>query len=152
QRSVHDFTLEEYLEIVSAKSGSLFRLACRLGVVCADGDEQTYEQFSELGKLLGIAHQLDNDCHDLYHLIQVEFSAPTDSESALSQGKSDLLRGKKTLPIIFAAQRGYIIQDMDSLTSENKKVALRALHEGILSAWGVCLLYRERVREVLQKI
>jgi len=33
-----------------------------------------------------------------------------------------------------------------------QEVYLRVLNEGILAAWDICLLYRERARDCLQKI
>ena len=35
---------------------------------------------------------------------------------------------------------------------EQKEEYLRALNEGIITTWGICLLYRERARDRLQEI
>src|SRR6266436_8832910 len=83
-RPVEEFTREECIEIAAAKAGSIIRLACRLGALCAGADDVLCEQFSEFGELLGIAHQLDNDSHDLYYLLRGNTSslAPTETETS----------------------------------------------------------------------
>ena len=132
--------------MAAAKAGSLMSLACRLGALCAGADETLCEQFAEMGKLLGIAHQLDNDSHDLYYLLQGSLS------STVTSGKSDLERGKKTLPVVLAAQRENTLQQQALSADEEKQEYLKALHEGITITWGICLLYRERARDRLQEI
>ncbi len=153
QRPTRDFTREECIEIAAAKAGSIMRLACRLGALCAGADDVVCEQFSELGELLGIAHQLDNDSHDLYYLLQGGIStiASTEAETARNI-KTDLVRGKKTLPVVLAAQINGTLQNTSSSADEEKEEYLRALHEGILTTWGICVLYRERARDRLQEI
>jgi geranylgeranyl pyrophosphate synthase len=155
RRPVEEFTREECIEIAAAKAGSIIRLACRLGALCAGADEVLCEQFSEFGELLGIAHQLDNDSHDLYYLLQGNTSslALTETETSTGHVKSDLARGKKTLPIVLGAQMYNAALQQSSLqTDQEKEEYLRSLHEGIVTTWGICLLYRERARDRLQEI
>jgi geranylgeranyl diphosphate synthase type I len=154
QRSVEDFTREECIEIAAAKAGSIMRLACRLGALCAGANDLQCEQFSELGELLGISHQLDNDCHDLYHLLQGVNPSVTsiNAENTGASVKSDLIRGKKTLPVVLAAKAGDALPKIAKVSDEEKKENLHAFHEGIITTWGICLLYRERARERLQEI
>lgn len=155
QRPAQEFTREECIETAAAKAGSIMRLACRLGALCAGADEKLCERFSELGELLGIAHQLDNDSHDLYYLLQGNTSslAPMETETSTRQVKSDLARGKKTLPIVLAAQmHNAALQKSLQQADQEKEEYLRSLHEGIITAWGICLLYRERARDRLQEI
>jgi len=148
QRAVESFTYEECIEIAAGKAGSLMRLACRMGALCANAPDDIYAQFSELGELLGIAHQLDNDSHDLYYILQ-----HLQRKSFIGTVKTDLARQKKTLPIILAMQTEPALQNFSLVIDEEKrKQCLNALHEGIISTWGICLLYRERAREQLQKI
>ena len=132
--------------MAAAKAGSLMSLACRLGALCAGADETLCEQFAEMGKLLGIAHQLDNDSHDLYYLLQGATS------STATSGKSDLERGKKTLPVVLAAHSENSLQKQALSADEERQEHLKALHEGITTTWGICLLYRERARDRLQEI
>ncbi|SRR6266446_3366963 len=151
QRPAQSFTQEECIEIAAAKAGSIMRLACRLGALCAGADDVLCEQFSELGELLGIAHQLDNDSHDLYYLLQGDTSA-LGSAQAERNVKTDLVRGKKTLPVVLAANMPGILQSSSSPADEEKEGHLRALQQGVITTWGICLLYRERARDRLQEI
>src|SRR6266571_9082743 len=150
QRPLQEFTTEECIEITRAKAGSIMRLACRLGALCAGASDELCERFSELGELLGIAHQLDNDSHDLYYLLEGETFATMPAEA--TGVKSDLVRGKKTLPVVLAASKGYTLQRSLPLADEQKEEYLHALHESIITTWGICLLYRERARDRLQEI
>jgi len=152
QRSAQELTLEECIEIAASKAGALMRLACRLGALCAGADDVMCEHFSELGELLGIAHQLDNDAHDLYYLLQSETSAvpPTKAENITRSIKTDLVRQKKTLPVVLAARVNSSLQK--ATAPVDKEEHLRALHEGIITTWGICLLYRERAGDRLRMI
>jgi len=145
QRLALDMTEEECIEIATGKAGAIMRLACLMGALLADADETLCDLFSEMGELLGIAHQLDNDSHDLYYLLQGQCSTvETASVEQMPQSvKSDLAREKKTLPVVLAAKA-----KVDKGSEEYNA----ALHEGIITTWGISLLYRERARERLQKI
>ena len=157
RQPTRDFTQEDCIEIARGKAGSLMRLALLFGATCAEADEQTCEQLASLGDLLGIAHQLDNDAHDLYYLLQDtsahEASNVTglDTNVASSKNrKTDLMRGKKTLPIVLADYNEGTLQGNTEQADEQKQE--RALQAGIITTWGTYLLYRERAREQLQKI
>lgn len=146
QRPAESFTSEECIEIAASKAGSLMSLACRIGALCADANAEVLAQFSELGKLLGIAHQLDNDSHDLYHILQYQ-------QTGESWGtvKTDLVRQKKTLPVVLAAHT--TLQHAPSTTDEEKqRIFIDALHEGIIITWGISLLYHERAHDILRQI
>jgi geranylgeranyl pyrophosphate synthase len=153
-RPVQEFPDEESIEIARQKAGSLMRLAFLAGAICARADDEACKLFAELGELLGVAAQLDNDCHDLYSLLQDEnIALSTEMKSVPKSVKTDLIRGKKTLPIVLAAKSGVANQNVLSLHYGEKDQAYKqALQEGILTAWGICLLYRERARGCLQKI
>lgn len=154
QRSVQEYNQEICLEIAAAKAGALMRMVCLLGALCAGADAHLCALCAKLGELLGIAHQLDNDCHDI--------SAILHSTSPLSSSpvKTDIQRGKKTLPLVLAATTNIQtthgkdqLQEQAPSTDDNKQEdERRALREGILTTWGICLLYRERARDCLLEI
>jgi geranylgeranyl pyrophosphate synthase len=151
QQSLHEFTtgeslelvIEKCLEIARGKAGSIMRLACRLGAMGAGAEKELLEQFSLLGEQLGIAHQLHNDCHDLYDLL-----SSSGAQEDTTQEKSDMARGKKTLPIVLA----HTLQESPTGTDIENYEDVHALQRGILAAWGIRLLYRERVRSCLELI
>ncbi len=147
---------EECLEIAAEKAGTLLSLACRLSAMCAGAGETQVDQCAELGRLLGIAAQLDNDAHGLSLLL-----LPLNH---VAGGKSDLVRGKKTLPVVLAAHSLRTTQALDAVTidtalhrlhslpADEKTIYVRALREGILATWGIALLYRERARDCLRTL
>jgi len=144
---------EDCLAIAAAKAGSLLGLACHMAALCAGVQEAQVERCTRLGQLLGIAAQLDNDAHDLSRLLE-----------GASGCKSDLRRGKKTLPVVLAVHAlcathpqeveeiEQVLQHFPALAAEKRQVYLAALREGILTTWGFVLLYRERARELYQTI
>lgn len=154
QRLPKDLTQEECMEIAAGKAGSIMRLVCRLGALCAGADDTLCDQFSEVGELLGVAHQLDNDSHDLYYLLQDESSTILSEEvvNMRKSGKTDLVRGKKTLPVVLAAKTSTPLQKTEENADVENRQYLQALQEGIITTWGICLLYRERARDRLQEI
>lgn len=151
-RAVGDMTQEECIEVATGKAGSLMSLACHIGAVCAHADNTICELFSELGLLLGIAHQLDNDSHDLYYLLQFTPSAilTVEKDMEARSMKTDLLRQKKTLPVVLAAKALHM--SSLALTEVDKEEYRQALHEGIIATWGIALLYRERAYDCLKQI
>jgi len=151
RRLPQELTVQECLEIASQKAGSLMCMACSLAAIAAGADEATIEQWAELGRVLGIAHQLDNDAHDLYDLLRDHFSPLEGMAASRVSTKSDLRRGKISLPIVLAARRASIpwpVQDVEHLDQG----ALDALYEGIVVTWGICLLHHEQVRDHLRAI
>ena len=148
QRPAESFTSEECIEIAEGKAGTLLSLACRIGALYANSSSELLTQFGELGRLLGIASQLDNDSHDLYHILQYQQTSET-----ASHVKTDITRRKKTLPIVLATHAMSALQEASFATDEEKQKALvKFLHEGIITTWGISLLYRERARDQLQQI
>lgn len=164
QRPARDLTREECVEIAAGKAGAIMSLACSLGAVCAGAKKREREQFAQMGTLLGIAHQLDNDAHDLYYLLQREIPQEAAFTSPDISAKTDLIRGKKTLPVVLAAlsiaeKQGFddarlesALKNLSELSDRDKEVYQHALHEGIIATWGISLLYRERAHERLQEI
>jgi geranylgeranyl pyrophosphate synthase len=165
-RPAHEFTREECIEIAATKSGALLRLACLMGAQCAGASDELCAKYAEFGELLGIAAQLDNDCNDLYYLLYSQGWALSSEKIVRTSRviKSDLVRGKKTLPIVLAAAEiaktqgasmanmQNALQQAATLSDTDKEAYMRAFREGIITAWGICLLYRERASERLQEL
>ncbi len=90
----HDWHLgkEEYLKIITSKTGALISATCASGAVVAAADHETVERLRKFGLNLGIAFQLIDDVLDY-----------TGSEDVVGKpvGK-DLREGKITLPLIYA--------------------------------------------------
>lgn len=87
---------EQYLDIIAAKTASLFAAAARIGAVVGERPKTEEEALDSFGRNLGIAFQLVDDALD--------YSA---QENTLGKSIGDDFReGKVTLPIILAYRRG----------------------------------------------
>jgi len=86
----------EYLDVVIAKTGSLFSFACQAGADTAGGSPEMQQALAAFGESFGIAFQLADDVLDL---------VGTDGRSGKSEGR-DLAEGKWTLPLILTHELG----------------------------------------------
>ena len=87
---------EAYLEVITAKTASLFAAACQVSAVVGERPEAEELAVQSYGKNLGIAFQLVDDALD--------YSA---AQEALGKAVGDDFReGKLTLPVILAYRRG----------------------------------------------
>lgn len=87
-----DTTMDQYLEVISAKTAALFAAACEIGPVLGGSDVNAARAMAEYGLNLGIAFQIADDALDY-------------TGDAASMGKNagdDFAEGKITAPILFA--------------------------------------------------
>ena len=85
-----ELTLEQYLNIISMKTGALFAVSCELGAALNAMPPQVVQMLKEYGENLGIAYQVYDDCVDLFG-------------QERTFGKSlgtDVKKGKLTLPYL----------------------------------------------------
>ncbi|MAG20875.1 MAG: polyprenyl synthetase family protein [Candidatus Marinimicrobia bacterium] len=59
-------SLDEYLNMVKLKTGTLLSLCCRMGAILGDGNEQSGSNLAEFGILLGQAFQIQDDVLEIY--------------------------------------------------------------------------------------
>lgn len=140
RQDVTTVTYEQCIEIAQAKAGALMSMACAMGAISGGANDETLQQFTRMGELLGISHQLDNDSHDFEYLVR-----PHETDTI----KTDILRGKKTLPVYFAAEQGMTLLPSPKAADTLNEEQLRVLHAASVKTWGICLLYRRRVRNCL---
>lgn len=81
---------EEYLNVISKKTASLFDACAKIGAVTSGADAPTIAQFGEMGHHLGIAFQIRDDIFDYF---SQDVGKPTGN---------DIREGKITLPLIYA--------------------------------------------------
>lgn len=98
---------EAYLEIISAKTASLFSLSAVLGAGAADGRQEWRERLATYGRQFGLAFQIADDILDLVG----------DTGSSGKPTGHDLADRKLTLPLIRMLEAG----------SERERKAVRAL-------------------------
>jgi octaprenyl-diphosphate synthase len=83
-------TVEDYLQIVEMKTGSLFSVAAELAATISEANATTIETFKTFGIQIGTAYQIYDDCLDL---------AGSESATGKTLG-TDLRKGKFTLPVL----------------------------------------------------
>lgn len=87
-----EVTLEEYWHMVSGKTAALLAAATELGALVAGADPSTRQAYRCFGHALGLAFQAQDDILGIW------------GDAALTgkSNESDLLAGKKSLPVLFA--------------------------------------------------
>jgi len=126
ERNNFELGEERYLEIVKKKTASLCSCACRLGVLCAGGDEKLMWGLAEYGENLGVAFQIVDDCLDL---------AGDESEAGKSLG-TDLEKGKFTLPLLHLLRTTGDAADLLKRAA-GEPAALDAVRKSLLKAGSI---------------
>ncbi len=91
-----NITLEAYLQMVEGKTAALFSACMELGALCAQAQPDQKKAFAEFGRNLGLAFQMVDDWLGIWGEPQI-----TGKPNA-----SDILEGKKTLPILYGLEKG----------------------------------------------
>jgi len=87
-------TLDDYIEVIKAKTAALFAAGCEVGPMIAGSDPAQGRAMAEYGMNLGIAFQIADDALDY-----------KSSREAMGKAVGDDFReGKMTAPVIFALQ------------------------------------------------
>ena len=87
-------TMDDYIEVISAKTAALFSAACEIGPVIAGAGEQQQTAMKTYGLNMGIAFQIADDTLD--YMAQREKLGKTVGD--------DFREGKITAPVLFALQ------------------------------------------------
>ena len=111
-----DITEQEYLEIISAKTGALISAACRLGAVLADLPDEQENALADFGMKTGMVFQMADDILDYMA-----------DENALGKKLcKDLEEGKITLPLLYL-----LTAAKDDEQNEIKKIITDFSDEGL---------------------
>ena len=78
--------LEMYFRMIGAKSGAFFALAARCGAMCADSGPALIDQYGQFGYNVGMLIQIADDLSDFRK----------------ARAQSDLVSGRRTLPLLYA--------------------------------------------------
>jgi len=101
-------TEDEYFEMISKKTASLFEVSTTIGALVAESDSRAVESMRNFGHLLGMSFQIVDDILGL-----------TADEKELGKPVgSDIREGKRTLPVVYALAKG---------STQERKAILRAL-------------------------
>lgn len=94
-----DVTAADYMAMIEGKTAALTRAACAAGAIVAGAGAEAVGALADFGQWLGMAFQLQDDVLGIW------------GDPAVT-GKlgSDLARGKKTLPVLHAADRDWQVR------------------------------------------
>ena len=149
--TANDTTTSEsaYLDVIRAKTATLFAAACRIGAVVADRSKVEEEALESYGMNLGIAFQLVDDALDY-------------SAAQATLGKSigdDFREGKITLPVVLAFRRGNeedrafwrrTVEELDQNDSDlDHAIALMEKHQALTDTVARARHYGAIARDAL---
>lgn len=90
-----NLNLNDYWSMISGKTAALLATSTHLGALVAGADNERQSHYSEFGRYLGLAFQARDDMLGIW------------GDAALmgKSSESDLLTGKKTLPVLFGLSK-----------------------------------------------
>ncbi len=132
---VADLEVEDYLEMVRAKTAALIAASTEAGAILAGADERTIAAMRDFGDELGVAFQIIDDLKDILSPVS----------SSLKSRHTDIREGKLTAPFILCAKRA---DDSD------RQWLIEQLSSGSAEQWeGVLAMYRKyAVIEACQRL
>ncbi|MEW6502518.1 MAG: polyprenyl synthetase family protein [Chloroflexota bacterium] len=87
--------LEDYWKMIEGKTAALISASTRIGALIGGGSDRQQNDLAEFGRSLGIAFQIQDDWLGIWG----------DATQTGKSNESDLVSGKKSLPIVFALQQ-----------------------------------------------
>lgn len=87
----NDISLDDYWEMIAGKTAALMSTCTQIGALIAGADEEKQSHYREFGRYLGLAFQVQDDLLGIWG--QTELTGKS--------ADSDLVNGKKSLPVIF---------------------------------------------------
>jgi len=88
-------SVELYFDMIGRKTAALIAASIEAGAMLATDDDEVIRRYRAFGWALGLAFQLNDDLLGIWG-----------QERATGKEPTDLLRKKKTLPVIYALERG----------------------------------------------
>ena len=138
----HNIDEETYMDIIRAKTASLFECCAAVGGYANDAPQTPIDELMRFARLLGICFQIKDDTFDYYN--DPIIGKPTGN---------DLREGKVTLPLIYALNRTDLPEHEEMLALVNKETPtsddIDRLIEFAKRAGGIDYAYEvmERLRD-----
>ncbi|MDY6912429.1 MAG: polyprenyl synthetase family protein [Chloroflexota bacterium] len=139
-----DIGIEDYLQMIGAKTAALFECSLKLGALVGTDAEQTIEHMGEFGRNLGLAFQIQDDVIGIWG----------DDTKTGKSSASDIVKKKKTLPVVYGMQQGALAQKdalVDIYTHETISTSDISLVQDILNKVDARQYARERARHYCEK-
>ena len=92
----HDLGVEDYWPMVSGKTAALLSACCHIGSILGGVDENTQDAYRSFGHAIGLAFQVQDDILGIWG----------DEAITGKSAASDLLEGKKSLPVLHGLSQG----------------------------------------------
>lgn len=132
-----DVTLAEYLRMIGGKTAALIAGSTALGALFGDADKPEIECLYRFGYNMGLAFQIQDDILGIWG----------DSEVTGKPAGNDILRRKKSLPLIYGLERPQIGRGLNSLwcqgiTEENLSEAISLLEETGAKQWSAAQMLK----------
>ena len=104
-----DVTAAEYMAMIEGKTAALIKACCQIGAIVAGADDARIEVLGEFGRGVGLSFQLQDDVLGIWG-----------DPAKTGKQDSDLAHGKKTLPVLFAAEHDARVREMYFATKNTK--------------------------------
>lgn len=139
-----DIREEDYLRMVSGKTGALIGAACEVGAYLGGGSRRQQKALREFGEVVGIAFQIQDDILNILG----------EEEKYGKEIGGDISEGKRTLMVVHALQkaspedREKLLSTLSEKTKDEKKI-----HEaiGILKKYKAHEYARKKAEELIVK-
>ena len=87
-------TVEEYVEMITGKTGALIEASTTVGAMAAGADRETVRRLRAFGHKIGVAFQIQDDLLGIWG----------DPAKTGKSARNDIRNKKKTLPVLYALQ------------------------------------------------
>ncbi len=95
-----DVTAADYMAMIAGKTAALTRACCEIGAIVAGADDARVVALGEFGRGLGLSFQLQDDVLGIWG-----------DPAKTGKQDSDLAHGKKTLPVLYAADQDVRVRE-----------------------------------------
>ena len=109
RNEVNGVTTAEYMAMIEGKTAALVKACCQIGAIVAGADEARIESLGEFGRGVGLSFQLQDDVLGIWG-----------DPAKTGKQDSDLAHGKKTLPVLFAAEHDARVRELYFATKQAK--------------------------------
>lgn len=135
---------DEYMQIINAKTSTLFAAACESGAIIAEAPDDICQKTKRLGNIFGDTFQIADDILDYFG-------------SNMEIGKNigdDFNEGKVTLPLIILyqncdQQEKVIIDNMLQLTNRSEEDFKQVI--GLMQKYDISLLLQKKLHTLSQE-
>lgn len=101
--------VDEYLAMITGKTAALISLSTELGALVAGADEATVRHFTEYGRNLGLAFQIQDDILGIWG-----------DESVTGKSvATDIATRKKTMPVLYGLERSQELRERYAETGDS---------------------------------